>query len=102
MEAMYNGRTERHRMIGQLLVDSMAKKVFCQEGDSGAAVFLLDSNSVLNCIGIVIGILSDCTVVVTPIEKVMQGLGTNYGKKTVELQRFKYVNMDTFETVCRR
>jgi hypothetical protein len=88
LETLYNGSKEKFEINSQLMVDSYYKKVFCQAGDSGSAVFLVDDNNHLHCIGMVIGfICNDLTAVVTPIDNILKILGHKLGK-TLELKRF--------------
>lgn len=94
MEQRFNGRTDKLEIMSQIFVDSYVKKVFCQEGDSGAAVFLLDDDNKLYCIGMVIGIMSDFTSVVTPIQNILDILGRKCGKK-LELKKFQFAQMET-------
>jgi hypothetical protein len=70
------------------MVDSYYKKVFTQAGDSGSGVFLVDNKDSLHCIGMLIGVCSDMTAVVTPINNILQILGHKMDK-TLELKKFR-------------
>ncbi|XP_053397140.1 uncharacterized protein LOC123551685 [Mercenaria mercenaria] len=89
----HGGRSQSRKLSGQLQVDSYARKTFCQEGDSGSAVFHVDRENKLHCIGIVTGIMSDLTCVVTPIQPILEGLGTKINK-TLELKSFVHEDME--------
>jgi hypothetical protein len=90
----YNGISMPHYFQNQLLVRSFHNQPFCLPGDSGSAVFLLDSGLRLKCIGIVIGIFSDYQAVVTPIKSVLDILGQKYGNRTLILKQFNLNEME--------
>ncbi|XP_060583361.1 uncharacterized protein LOC132739625 [Ruditapes philippinarum] len=89
IETLYNGTKETLQITSQLMVDSYYKKVFCQAGDSGSAVFLVDDDNHLHCIGMLIGVIcSDLTAIVTPIDNILKILSHRLGK-TLELKKFR-------------
>lgn len=47
---------------------------FCQLGDSGAGVFVINEGERLSCIGMLIGRLSDGAAIVTPIKRILDAL----------------------------
>ncbi|XP_053380020.1 uncharacterized protein LOC128548685 [Mercenaria mercenaria] len=88
-----NGRPYGHTLKNQLQIDSYASSTFFQAGDSGSAVFLVDKENKLHCIGLAIGVMSDLTTVFTPIQNILQGLGRQLGK-TLEIKKFELEKMD--------
>ncbi|XP_053386837.1 uncharacterized protein LOC123542938 [Mercenaria mercenaria] len=88
----HGGRVQRQTLMGQLQVDSYARKTFFQEGDSGSAVFVVDRNNKPHCIGMAIGVMSDLTCVVTPIHVILQELGAKLNK-TLESKAFTHEDM---------
>lgn len=62
-------------MKNQYEILSIGPTNFFQPGDSGSAVFLVDDNNQLHCIGIAIGCTSYNSAIVTPIVPVLNALG---------------------------
>ncbi|XP_060602760.1 uncharacterized protein LOC132755847 [Ruditapes philippinarum] len=89
----YGGRIQSRLMLKQLQVDSFARKIFFEQGDSGSAVFSVDRNNKLHCIGMAIGVTSDYTCIVTPIQEILERLGKKLGR-TLELKAFPSESMD--------
>ncbi|XP_053391564.1 uncharacterized protein LOC128554324 [Mercenaria mercenaria] len=89
----YNGRTVSKVMQNQLKINSHSLKTFFHIGDSGSAVFLVDKQNKLHCIGMAIGLLSDLSCLVTPIQVVLSELEKKLSKKIL-LEDFKMENME--------
>ncbi|XP_060602756.1 uncharacterized protein LOC132755843 [Ruditapes philippinarum] len=86
-------RMQSRLMIQQLQIDSFARKIFFEKGDSGSAVFSVDKTNKLFCIGMAIGVMSDKTCIVTPIQNILERLGQKL-RQTLELKAFPSENME--------
>lgn len=77
-ETVYGNKVSKtFEMYNQHEIESVGNKIFFQEGDSGAFVYMLCDNNPedLRCIGMAIGITSYRSCIMTPIINVMQELG---------------------------
>lgn len=77
-ETVYGNKVSKtFEMYNQHEIESVGNKIFFQEGDSGAFVYMLCDNNPedLRCIGMAIGITSYRSCIMTPILNVLQELG---------------------------
>lgn len=73
----------------QLCVTANENEVFAKAEDDGAAVFLVDTNNHMHCIGMICHLLTNKKdVIVTPIQEILESLGNKMGK-TLELAAFE-------------
>ena len=92
-QIQHGSRMQTHVMSNQIQIDSFQRKIFFDAGDSGSAVFLVDKNNKLHCIGMAIGVTPDGTCMVTPIKSILEELGHDLNE-TLELKAFHFERMD--------
>jgi len=63
-----------------------ALQPFNEKGDSGSAVFAVNEDKSLECIGMAIGCMSNRNAVVTPIKDILTTLGPGVELKKIDIK----------------